>query len=226
MLLAQSAGAKSLEDILKEKEVISEEEYKEVTKSKPKPAVSYKPGQGFTLMTPDEQFRMNIGGYIQPRYTFTDNEGKDNSSEWKINRAKFYLRGHAFSKDLTYKLQLELTKGNSTTLLDDAFLSYRIVDEVQGTMGQYKVPYVRQWLNSSYLLQFVERSNASDTFRAGRDTGLMAFGKIAGGIVNYNVGWWGGLGQSTPRSASTDNAYGARVTFDPFGSFPYSESDL
>jgi phosphate-selective porin OprO/OprP len=222
MLLAQSAGAKSLEDILKEKGVITEGDYKEVKKSEP---VSYKPGQGFTLLTPDEKFRLNIGGYIQPRYTFTDKEGTEDVSEWKVNRAKFYLRGNAFSKDLTYKLQLEFTKGNSATLLDDAYLSYKFVDEAQGQGGQYKVPYTRQWLDPSYQQEFVERSNATDTFRYGRDAGLMVFGKIAGGIVNYNVGWWGGAGQSQAQTTG-GNAYGGRITIDPLGFMPYTEAEL
>lgn len=111
-------------------------------------------------------------------------------------------------------------------LLEDAYLSYRIIDEAQVTAGQYKVPYVRQWLVPAHQQQFVDRSNATDSFRAGRDDGLMLFGKIANGLVNYNVGWWGGLGQTKWRSTSADNAYGARITFDPFGLMPYTEADL
>jgi hypothetical protein len=47
MLVSQGAQAKTLEDILKEKGVITEADYKEVQKSKP--AYSYTLGKGFTF---------------------------------------------------------------------------------------------------------------------------------------------------------------------------------
>ena len=56
--------AKTLEDVLKEKGVITEADYKEVTKSKP---FDYKLGKGFTFTSPDEKFKLTIGGRLQYR---------------------------------------------------------------------------------------------------------------------------------------------------------------
>ncbi|HEY6838397.1 MAG TPA: porin [Geobacteraceae bacterium] len=226
LLIAQSAGAKTLEDVLKEKGVITEADYKEITKSKP---VSYKLGKGFTFTSDDEKFQLSLGGRLQARYTLTDldvnSATSPDSSKWEVRRMKVWMNGYAYTKDLTYLLQVDFTQGGSSKLLDHAYLNYRLMDEVQFLAGQTKVPFGRQWLNSSGSLQFVDRSNASDAFRPGYDAGVKLNGDILGGLTTYEFGVYGGAGQSTVRT-SNDNAIAARVTVNPFGKMPYAEADL
>lgn len=217
----QSADAKSLEDVLKEKGVITEDDYKTVTKSRP---LDYKVGKGFTFSSPDEKFQISLGARLQSRYTFTDKEAGQDASEWRIRRMKLFMGGHAYTKDLTYKLQVNFA--DTSKLLEDAWLNYKVMDEAQLLLGQEKVQFARQEITSSGAQQFVDRANATDTFKMGRDTGLMIHGKIAKGVLNYNLGVYGGLGQNTPRSAANNNAFAARVTVNPLGNMPYSEADL
>jgi phosphate-selective porin OprO/OprP len=225
-LFGQNAWAKSLEDVLKEKEVITEEEYKEVTKSSP---ISYQLGKGFTFKTPDNKFSLSLGARLQARYTYfykdDVNAPVEDVSEWRIRRMKMFMTGHAYTPNLTYKLQVNFVDGGSSKLLEDAFLNYKFVNEAQILGGQDKVPFARQELTSSGAQQFVDRSNATDTFKVGRDTGVMFHGKAFDSFVTYNLGWYGGVGQSTLRT-STDNAYAARICLNPLGDMPYSESDL
>ena len=75
--LVQSAGAKTLEDVLKEKGVISEADYKEVTKSRP---VDYKLGNGFTFTSPDQKFQGAFGSCLQFRYTLMDLDDINNTA--------------------------------------------------------------------------------------------------------------------------------------------------
>ena len=93
-LTSQSASAKTLEDILKEKGVITEEDYKEVTKSKP---FDYTLGKGFTFTTPDEKFQLTLGGRLQFRYTFTDfdvnTSSKSDMSQWDAKRIRLIAQG-------------------------------------------------------------------------------------------------------------------------------------
>ncbi len=220
VLAGQNGFAKTLEDVLKEKGVITEEDYKAVTKSRP---LDYKIGKGFTLVSPDEKFQLSMGARLQSRYTFTDKETAQNISEFRVRRMKLFLSGYAYTKDLTYKLQVNFA--DSGKLLEDAWLNYSLMDEAQVLFGQEKVQFARQEITSSGAQQFVDRSNATDTFKVGRDTGVMLHGKIAKGVVNYNVGVYGGVGQNKLRS-SNDNAFAARVAFNPFGDLPYSEADL
>ncbi|WP_298273557.1 porin [Geobacter sp.] len=226
VLAGQSAFAKTLEDVLKEKGVITEEDYKEVAKSAP---VKYKVGGGFTFQTPDDKFKLAIGGRLQARYTFTDKDNANGSvsdtSEWRVRRMKMWMKGHAYTKDLTYKLQANFVDGGSEKLLEDAFLNYRLMDEVQLLAGQDKVPFARQELTSSGAQQFVDRSNTTDTFKPGRDIGAMLHGQIEKGLVEYAFGWYGGAGQSKTRSTN-DNAIAARIEFNPFGYLKKSEADL
>ena len=225
LLLCQNAGARTLEEVLKEKGVITEADYREVIKSR---AVDYKPGKGFTFTSEDEKFRLSLGGRIQARYTFTDLE--DNSkgsdlSKWEVRRMKLWMSGNAYSKDLTYLFQADFAQGGSSKLLEHAYMNYRLLDEVQILAGQTKVPFGRQWLNSSGGQQFVDRTVASDTFRPGYDAGVKLSGDILKGLTTYEIGLYGGAGQTTARTTN-DNAIAARVTVNPFGKMAYSESDL
>jgi phosphate-selective porin len=120
-LVGRDACAKSLEDVLKEKGVITEEDYKEVTKVK---AFDYKLGKGFTFTSQDEKFQLSLGGRLQARYSFFDKDNANSSvqdvSEWRIRRMKMWMSGHAYSKDLTYKMQVNFVDGGSSKLLEDA----------------------------------------------------------------------------------------------------------
>jgi phosphate-selective porin OprO/OprP len=224
-LVGRDACARSLEDVLKEKGVITEDDYKEVTKSSP---FSYKLGSGFSFKSPDEKFALSLGSRIQARYTFTDKDDANGSaqdvSEWNVRRAKFWLKGHAYTKDLTYKLQVNF-RDNSEKILEDAFFNYSLLKEAQILVGQDKVPFARQELTSSGSQQFVDRSHATDNFKVGRDIGAMFHGKAVGGILEYATGWYGGAGQSKTRS-SNNNAVAVRVAVNPFGAMKYSESDV
>ncbi|WP_279384460.1 porin [Geotalea toluenoxydans] len=221
LVLIPGVHAKTLEDVLKEKGVITEEDYKEVTRSKP---LNYKPGKGFTLTSADEKFQLSLGGRLQTRYTFTDaddNGTSRDSNKIEVKRMKFWLNGYAYTKDLTYLLQVDFVQGGSSKLLEHAYLNYRFVDEAQVLAGQTKVPFGRQWLNSSGSQQFVDRSTASDMFRPGYEAGVKVHGAVAGGIATYELGYYGGAGQSTFRT-SNDNAYAARITANPFGKMAYA----
>lgn len=218
----QSAWAVTLEDILKQKGVITEADYKEVTKSKP---IDYKIGKGFTLTSADEKFKLSFGGRLQTRYTFNDFDNKTDTNKFEVKRMKFWMSGNAYTKDLTYLLQVDFANSGKATMFEHGYLNYRLLNEVQVLAGQTKVPFGRQWLNSSGGQQFVDRSSASDMFRPGYDAGVKLHGDIAGGIATYELGVYGGGGQSNYRTSS-DNAYAARVTVNPFGKMAYTESDL
>lgn len=222
----QSATAKTLEDVLKEKGIITEEDYLSVAKVRP---VDYRPGKGFTLTSPDEKFQLTLGGVLQTRYSFTDLEVNTptapDSSKFETKSLKLVLSGYAYKNDLTYEVQTNFVQGGSTKLLERGYINYRYIDEVQLLVGQTNVPFGRQWLNATTGLEFVDRSYASDAFRAGYDTGLKLHGKIADSLITYDAGIYGGVGQSTYR-ATNNNAFAARVTVNPFGPVAYNEGDL
>ncbi|KAB0667529.1 porin [Oryzomonas japonica] len=237
-LIAAQAGpvsAKSLEDVLKEKGVITEDDYKNIQKSSP---IKYKLGDGFTFTSADGKFSTSIGGVYQLRYTLMDLDDVNNTaakraqdySKFELKRIKLHFNGYAYSPDLTYKMQLNFANiaGGTTNnggLLEFAWLNYRLRDEIQFRFGQDKVQFGRQWITSSDAQQFVDTSAVTSAFVPGYDTGVMIHGKIAGGLVNYNIGGYGGVGQNTYRT-TTDNSFAARLAVNPLGDVKYSESDV
>ncbi len=234
-VLASGASARSLEDVLKEKGVITEDDYKEIVKSRP---VKYKLGEGFNLTSDDGRFSSSMVGLFKIRYTLMDLDSVNDtavkrtqdSSKFELKGIKLMFNGNAYSKDLTYRLFLNFSNiaGGTTSnggILEETWMNYRLRDEVQFRFGQDKVPFGRQFLTSSTALQFVDQSIVTSAFAPGYDTGLMIHGKIADGLVNYNIAGVGGVGQNTYRT-TTDNAFAARITANPLGDVKYSESDI
>jgi phosphate-selective porin OprO/OprP len=224
-LSSQSAFAKTLEDVLKEKGVITEEDYKEVTKSKP---FDYKLGKGFTFTTQDEKFQLTLGGRMQFRFTFMDNDGTtQDTSQWDAKRIRLIAQGYAYTKDLTYTLEFDprayATAANKGLI--NAWLNYRLIDEAQLMVGQFKSPWSRQELISDGSLQFVDRSIAVDAFKPSYEIGAMLNGKIAKGLAYYYAGVFNGAGQTSIRS-SNDNLFVARAVVNPLGDFSNYEADL
>ncbi len=218
--IGQVASAKSLEDILKEKGVITEADYKEVTKVKP---FDYKLGKGVTFTSQDEKYQLSVGSQMQFRYTMLDKDRS--SSDWskfELKRIKLNFNGYAFTKDLTYKITYNLNVANA---LEETYLNYRLIDEAQIRFGQDKVQFGRQWITPSGANQFVDVSPVTTAFAPLYDTGISINGKVAGGLAYYSVGGYGGVGQNTFREAR-DNAFAARIAVNPLGDMAYSEADL
>jgi phosphate-selective porin OprO/OprP len=227
VLVGQGAQAKTLEDILKEKGVITEADYKEVTKSKP---IDYKLGKGFTFTSADEKFQLSLGGRIQFRYTFMDNATGNDTSQFMAQRVRLVTQGYAFTKDLTYKMEIDprvlATGGNgSKGGLLDAFINYKVMDELQFLAGQTKVKYCYSMIQSDATLMFVDRVPWIGTFAPGYELGAFAYGKIAGGIVDYAISGTNGDGQ-TNAGSTNHNAFAARVALSPLGSMAADEPDL
>lgn len=224
----QAAHAKTLEDVLKEKGVITEEDYKEVTKVKP---FDYQLGKGVTFTTQDEKFQLTFGGRLQFRYTFTDfgvnAAGKSDTSQFDAKRIRMIAQGYAYSKDLTYKLEFDPRAYATDTHkgLIETYINYRLIDEAQIKVGQMKTPFARQELTSDGALQFVDRSIVVDAFKPTYDIGAMLNGKIANGLAYYYAGIFGGAGQTSTRNTN-DNLFVARAVVNPLGDMAYSEADL
>jgi len=218
--------ARTLEEVLKEKGVITEADFKEVAASRP---VAYQLGKGFTFTSPDGRFQLSLGGRGQFHYMYLDRDDVNGPAQdvgvTKIRRFKVSMGGYAFTKDLTYRVQVDLAKSGTAQMLEDAWIGYRFVEEAQLQAGQFKVPFAREVITSDGALQFVDRANAVDVFKPNYDVGAMLYGKAAGGKVAYNAGLFNGTGQSATRTTNS-GAWVARAVFSPFGEMRYSEADL
>lgn len=139
LLTCQGGAAKTLEEVLKEKGVITEADYKEVTAARP---VTYQAGKGFTFTSPDGKFQLSLGGRGQFYYQYLDRDDVNGAARevsiYRVRRFKAYMSGYAYTKNLTYRVQVDLAK--STQILDDGWINYRFFDEAQLQAGYFLIP--------------------------------------------------------------------------------------
>lgn len=227
VLVGQGAQAKTLEDILKEKGVITEADYKEVTKSKP---IDYKLGKGFTFTSADEKFQLSIGGRMQYRYTFLDKGGNNvaDTSQFEAKRIRLVLQGYAYSKDFTYKMEIDpvqLAQPDGRGGLLDCFVNYKVMDELQFLVGQTKVKYGYTMIQSDAALMFVDRVPWIAKMVPSYEIGAFAYGSVANGFADYALSVTNGDGQ-TYAASTNHNAFAARVAISPLGKMANDEPDL
>lgn len=88
--------------------------------------------RALTFTAPEGRFSLNIGGRIQPRYEFERREGESNHSSFSMRRPRLQFGGHAYSRDLTYRVTPEL---NRTASLRDGWINYRFTDSARVRFG-------------------------------------------------------------------------------------------
>jgi hypothetical protein len=120
--------------------------------------------------------------------------------------------------------------GGSATFsgLEDALLNWDAsrTGRFMIQAGQFKVPFGRQELTSSERQQFVDRSILSGEFTRSRDVGVQLWGRLASGRLEYRAGVFNGNGRNRPINDNDKLQYDARLSFEPWGSVGYSESDF
>jgi phosphate-selective porin OprO/OprP len=230
-LASQSSYAKTLEDVLKEKGVITEEDYKEITRVK---AQDYKLGKGFTFTTNDEKFQLTIGGRMQFRYTFQDFDNDSTSSDysqWNAQRIRLIAQGYALSKDFSYKMEIdprvlaESKDNKSRGGLLDCYVNYKVADELQFLVGQTKVKYGYSMIQSDGNLMFVDRVPWIGKMTPSYEIGAFGYGQAFNGLVDYAMSVTNGDGQ-TYSGDTNHNAFAARVAVSPLGTMSNDEPDL
>jgi len=217
---AGKGEAKNLEEILKEKGVITAEEYEAAMKERN--LVAYKPGKGLTAATADGNYKLQIGGYAQLiyRYTDYDSNAADDKSDFDIRRFKLQLQGNVYSKNFGYKFQGDISSGFVT---EDAYINYKFGAPLTVQVGQFKPPQARQELTGAGKQLFPERSLANDTFNLGRDQGIQAAGSCAAKLVEYRLGLFNGNG---PNKGNPDNRHmvSGRLDLNPLGEVKFDEA--
>lgn len=194
-----------------------------------KPIVSVSYGKhGFEFATDDDKYSFAIGSRLQFRYTFDDfdkDSQKDDFSSLQVKRGKIFVHGNAFTKNLTYKIQVNVA-GSSVTL-EDFYTDYKVFEDMKIRGGQYKVPFNRQELTSSGSQQFVDRAITNEAFNLGRDQGVMMHSFLLNGYTEYAIGVFNGNGRNKPANENNGHLYAGRFAFYPLGKFDmYSESDI
>lgn len=192
-------------------------------KAQPKFSVSWKDGKTtFDL----EKAHLELSNRLQIRFTLSDESSKPTVGSFRIRRFKTKLEGWAYSKDLTFELQLNWADDKP---LEDANVAYdfshgKKLFVLKG--GQFKVPFGRQVLTSSGNLLFVDRSLVTDRGARIRDIGVQVGGLAWGRKLEWFVGVFNGAGRNATTNDNAKFQYNARVAWQPWGVVKYSEDDF
>lgn len=106
-----------------------------------------------------------------------------------------------------------------TLKLMDAYVDFTPKPYARVRVGQFKVPFGREFLVSDNKLQMTSASIASDFFAPGRDRGVMFHGGSDTQRVQYKVAAFNGTGLAGGLNLDTSLAYAARITATTSGPF-------
>jgi hypothetical protein len=117
-----------------------------------------------------------IGGYIRTSFRYSNDEealfGAGNTEKeagFKLDNVRIEITGD-LGQDYSYKVSFDLASGSAA--LRDAFISWKMGENIKGTWGNFKKPFLRSALIGDKNLLFQERT-ALGQFFSQRETGLM-----------------------------------------------------
>ena len=177
--------------------------------------VKAKKGRSLTFQTADNNYKLRMSFFGQFLANYTDPEGDDNEGLGSSVRSLWLIwNGNAFAPWMKYTFQYDLAGGG----LKDMRLSFAKNKAFVPTVGQYKVPFNREFLNSITALQLVGTSIIDDYFRYGRDIGGGVYGFLGDGMIRYDAGVFQGEGANQKNDkGDTGVLWAARVQASVMG---------
>ena len=217
---------------------------------------------GFFISSADGNFRLNMNGLVQFRWIL--NGAKEQNTEWgfEVRRARMDFSG-VFAQDWNFKFQL-LYGSPFNRSSDDLSLAFDTLAEtgnisvaeayverdvdLGGTNftlrgGQFKAPFLREWLVDDGDQLAVDRSLMSAFFNQGYSVGLqlgyatdtfraaVAYTNGVGTPVDFTYGSYGTSWESNPTKYSFAGRLDYKVSgnwdeFDNFNSRPGTEGGI
>ena len=190
--------------------------------------------KGFEFNTKDNRFLLQIQSRLQFRFatpedqdpvTFDDFTDEKNA-QFKINRARLKIGGHAFQPWIKYDWEFELAQTN--------LLNFRIKIEkwewLSFQVGQWKIEYSQERVISSGEQQMVDRSVINRPFTIDRQQGVGVYGHLKGnGAADFN--YWAaaltGTGRGTTSNDDNHLMYLGRLQWNFLGrGLEFEGSDL
>ncbi|MGH7849513.1 MAG: porin, partial [Thermodesulfobacteriota bacterium] len=150
---------------------------------------------GFVFESTDKDglpFKMKFSILAQIVGSVNDTDEKDVATNFQLRRLELKWSGIAFAPWFYYTFMIDPA---SSSLMKDMYFTAAYQKEIAPRIGQWKVPFNREELNSSGALQFIERSIVNAQFSLERDRGLALVGGIgANNNVSYGLGVFNGDG--------------------------------
>jgi phosphate-selective porin len=243
-LIIQANSARAgIEDILYEKGQITKEEWikakadAEKTKAEEEKklddkfpiTVSYGKN-GLEFKSRDGNYAMQLGVRLQLRYSYPEDgdsiPADPEASTFRVRRARLKIGGHGYRPWLKYYFEYDWPSNSLLDWRGDIALFKGATLRV----GQWKVEYNRERVDSSGAQQFVDRSIVNSPFTLDRQIGARLGGHLfpdTPGYLIYNAGVFTGVGLNQPSNDDTNMLYVGRLQWNFFGrDLPFSQSDV
>ena len=201
--------------------------------------------KGFTLATTDGLFKTKIQWRFQGRYTFPERGdprkrshfSDDPESTFELRRVRMKVGGHGYKPWIKYYFEVDWQPmrgdGNDAARASTRLIDWRIMLEkfkwAKLRIGQWKINYSRERVDSSGKQTMVERSIMNRVFTIDRQMGMMLYGRVNPGTIldaNYYLGIFSGAGRGV--NNDDDNMmYMGRIQWNVFGrELKWRQSDV
>jgi len=138
-----------------------------------------------------------VGGWV---ITSVTSNSDANELGFDLNEVRLHVTGDV-SNDYSYKVSFELDSG--AAVLKDAYIKWKLMDNISGTMGQFYTPTLRSATNDETKLLFLGRTLIGNALNI-RDQGIMVGGAFE--MLNWGVAVQDGVDGNTDELAITLNA--------------------
>ena len=200
-------------------------------------AAMYTPDEekySIVFRSPDDKYSLGIGGRLQFRYTYKDNDadyGYRDTNNIDVRRARLSFGGNVYGKLLHYYIELD---GDSFDVgIRDFYVYWTPLEELNAKMGYFKVPFNQQRMTTSAKILFQDRAIASEAFDQDRDYGVDIYGKPLDGYLEYHAAVFNGDGENPAKRVNKDDnkdnelMYVLNLRYSPFGKYDtIDETDI
>lgn len=226
-VLTEEEGASLMKGRAGEKEAIAKKEAKAIKVSHGK--------KGFRFESADGKFQTNLLWRAQLRFTSPDRSdprdiGKfndDSRNTFEGRRLRMKIGGHAYEPWLKYYFEVDLQptrdSDDSSSKASARVIDWRAdiakYDFATLRLGQWKINYNRERVDSSGRQQFVERSIVNRNFTIDRQVGAQLTGHLFKGTP-ADMNYWAGVYTGEGRGVNNDDnnlMTMARVQWNPLG---------
>src|SRR5712672_951508 len=179
------------------------------------PVVTAAGKDGFTIRTADGASFLRIRGYIQADAQFYVRDGETPLTDtFVLRRVRPVFEG-TVSRYFDYKFMPDF--GAGATVVQDAYMDWRIGKPFRLMVGKYKSPVGLERLQSAQDLLFVSRGLPTNLV-PNRDLGLTFHGDPFDGILGYAAGIYNGVPDGGSADIDTNNGKegAARIFVLPF----------
>lgn len=150
-----------------------------------------------------------------------DHDHDQTADFFSVPLARFALIGSAFDGLVRFFVQPEFA---GTPQLLDAQVELALDPALVVRVGQFRTPFSRSFITGLMVLDFPDRGLVANTFNAGRDTGLMLYGRPFGGALEYYAGVFNGSGINGRIGDTPMPMLMGRIAVTPLGSVPYDQT--